>query len=45
MHKNFYYKGILISLILAFFGGAYALESVGIKYISSGGSPLLKIHF
>lgn len=45
MHKNFYYKGILISLILAFFGGAYALESAGIKYISSGGSPLLKIHF
>lgn len=37
---------VVISLILvcAFFLGSYLLESVGVQYVSPGGSPIVKIH-
>ena len=35
---------VCISILLAFFLGSYALESIGIQYVSEGGSPLFKIH-
>ncbi len=35
---------IVVILLSAFFLGAYLLESIGIKYVSEGGNPLVKIH-
>ncbi len=39
-----YYKRVMLVLMLAFFLGAYALEYLGIKYVTTGGAALFKIH-
>jgi hypothetical protein len=42
--SNLLIKTIIITLLTAFFLGPYLLESIGIQYVSKGGSPLFKIH-
>lgn len=42
--RSFYFFSILLVLALAFFGGAYALETFGIQYVSEGGPAIYKIH-
>lgn len=41
--KNIF-RLIVFVVFSAFFLGAYLLESLGVQYVSKGGSPLLKIH-
>lgn len=41
--KNIF-RLIVLVVFSAFFLGAYLLESLGVQYVSKGGSPLLKIH-
>lgn len=43
-NSNFLMKAIVLTLLSAFFLGPYLLESIGIQYVSQGGSPLFKIH-
>ena len=38
------YLIFVLVIFSAFVGGAYLLESIGIKYTSPGGSPIVKIH-
>lgn len=43
-YRKLIYFSILIIISLAFFLGAFILESLGIQYVSKGGSSILKIH-
>jgi hypothetical protein len=43
--SNFIFYSVLASVTLAFVFGSYALEVVGIQYVSEGGSFLFKFHF
>ena len=38
------YKVMVFTFLSAFIFGGYLLENVGIKYVSEGGNPLVKIH-
>ena len=38
------YKVMMFTFLTAFIFGGYLLENVGIKYVSEGGNPLVKIH-
>ncbi|NWL16059.1 hypothetical protein FHG08_10165 [Pseudoalteromonas sp. Scap03] len=38
------YKVMVLTFFTAFIFGGYLLENVGIKYVSEGGNPLVKIH-
>lgn len=38
------YKVIVFTFLSAFIFGGYLLENLGIKYVSEGGNPLVKIH-
>ena len=38
------YKVLVFTFLTAFIFGGYLLENVGIKYVSEGGNPLVKIH-
>lgn len=42
---HLFFWSIVIALLLAFFLGAYALETFGVQYVTEGGSAVLKIHF
>lgn len=42
--KSFLFVTLAMMVFFAFFFGAYALEAVGIKYVSVGGSAITKIH-
>lgn len=44
MSQLVYYKVVIVSILIAFLFGGYALESMGIQYVSEGGNPLFKIH-
>ncbi|HHI5408913.1 TPA: VpsF family polysaccharide biosynthesis protein [Vibrio metoecus] len=37
-------KWIVFIVFIAFIFGAYLLENIGVKYVSDGGSPIVKIH-
>lgn len=43
-NSNLLIKTTFLTLFSAFFLGPYLLESIGIQYVSQGGSPLFKIH-
>lgn len=38
------YKVMVFTFLTAFIFGGYLLENLGIKYVSEGGNPLVKIH-
>ncbi|NMM39540.1 VpsF family polysaccharide biosynthesis protein [Pseudoalteromonas arctica] len=38
------YKVMVFTFLFAFIFGGYLLENLGVKYVSEGGSPLVKIH-
>ena len=38
------YKVMMFTFLTAFIFGGYLLENLGIKYVSEGGNPLVKIH-
>jgi len=38
------YKVLVFTFLTAFIFGGYLLENLGIKYVSEGGNPLVKIH-
>ncbi|PKG37528.1 VpsF family polysaccharide biosynthesis protein [Psychromonas sp. Urea-02u-13] len=44
MNHQFFFRGVLLLLTVAFFLNGYFLESLGIIYAGEGGSPLHKIH-
>ncbi|SEA34045.1 VpsF family polysaccharide biosynthesis protein [Microbulbifer marinus] len=45
MSGFFLFRYIVLVLLSSFFFGAYLLESLGVKYVSEGGSAIAKIHF
>ncbi|MEL0654600.1 VpsF family polysaccharide biosynthesis protein [Pseudoalteromonas issachenkonii] len=44
MGNYLYYKVVFTCVLIAFLFGGYALESMGIQYVSEGGNLLFKIH-
>lgn len=44
MKSESIYKVLVFTFLTAFIFGGYLLENVGIKYVSEGGNPLVKIH-
>ena len=44
MKSESIYKVMMFTFLTAFILGGYLLENVGIKYVSEGGNPLVKIH-
>lgn len=38
------YKVMMFTFLTAFIFGGYLLENLGVKYVSEGGNPLVKIH-
>ncbi|WP_394185462.1 VpsF family polysaccharide biosynthesis protein [Pseudoalteromonas tetraodonis] len=38
------YKVLVFTFLFAFIFGGYLLENLGVKYVSEGGNPLVKIH-
>lgn len=43
-YRRFIYISIIVAISSAFFLGAFILESLGIQYVSEGGSKIFKIH-
>tara|TARA_B110000211_G_C14091413_1_gene559365 strand:+ start:5587 stop:6798 length:1212 start_codon:yes stop_codon:yes gene_type:complete len=44
MNSQTMYRAMLFVFISSFILGGYLLEDLGVKYVSDGGSPLVKIH-
>ena len=44
MNSRTIYKVMFFVFISSFILGGYLLEGLGVKYVSDGGSPLVKIH-
>ncbi|WP_286247125.1 VpsF family polysaccharide biosynthesis protein [Pseudoalteromonas sp. MM1] len=44
MKSESIYRVMVFTFLTAFIFGGYLLENVGIKYVSEGGNPLVKIH-
>ncbi|MBT2152562.1 VpsF family polysaccharide biosynthesis protein [Pseudoalteromonas tetraodonis] len=44
MKSESIYRVMVFTFLSAFIFGGYLLENVGIKYVSEGGNPLVKIH-
>ena len=44
MNNNYIFRAVIVTLLVAFFFGAYLLENIGVKYVSEGGNPVFKIH-
>ena len=44
MKSDSIYRVMVFTFLTAFILGGYLLENVGIKYVSEGGNPLVKIH-